>query len=419
MTDAKPPKTVAEWVDPAGHVPSSVVKSLEWRGVPAIPVYARWLRVDPSSHEAFFQESGHHKNWDHYELSLVHGLIPMYQKFTDKVYGDANAMALRGHNVGPMAFHISTPPTNMLLPMHLLSSSCKWPVTARRRLHRGKSLCAFSAVFAPYIYCSDEKEKEDKKGEPEPEPSGVGAKAKPKPKATATAKKPGPVGITMIPTGGKTVYMRLSMMDIVLGAIDVRIDKAIDKALKWSGARLGLGKDASRHLTLLTKQSARKAVRQGVGRYMRDEMAKKAGRTMVKDFLTKYDVVAPFKLVSFSFTTEELKVWSHTTEEWGDEWRSRGVREPRMLTPLELLPESEVKERQEPAPLSANPNGSEGPSEQPTPDYWTDPSQLSEQPTPDYWTDPSQLEEAEESLGPYDPERTMLDEFLVGAPHAW
>lgn len=218
----KPAKSVAEWVEPTQYVSSTTARSLEWRGIPAIPVYARWLRVDPSSHEALFQESGHHENWDHIELSFVHGLIPMYQKFTGNVYGDANAMALRGHDVGPMAAHISIPPTNMMLPMHLLSSSCKWPVTARRRLHRGESLCAFSSVLAPYLYCSSKEKKQEQEQEqsppaqPEPEPAGLGAKAKAKGGATAKAMKGAGVGITMIPTGGKTVFMRLSMMDIVL-----------------------------------------------------------------------------------------------------------------------------------------------------------------------------------------------------------
>lgn len=373
MSEPKKPRTLNSALDPAQyvqHVPQDLTERAEWRGISAIPVYARWLRVDLSNHEALFQESGHHDTWDHVEVSFVLGLIPMYQKFTGNVYGDCNEMALRGHDVGPMVPHVSLPPTNLLMGLHLLSSSCKWPITAKRRLHRGESLCAYAWALAPYLYCSEKKKKKDEKQPQEGKPGAEGGSKSPgsKPETSGdgllwTVATSG-YGICMIPTGGKTVWMRLSLMDLILGWLDVVIMKAMSKVFDnvWTGA--------TRLVKPATKAMGRKVVADDAGRYIVEQLLKKARKDAVKGIVFKRELSAPFKLASFSDATGELEVWTYAFGDWHAEPKGP-------LRPVELLPE-------------------DTPSKDPEP-------------------------EPQEWLGPYHPDRdrTLLDEFLEGAPHAW
>ncbi|HLT35234.1 MAG TPA: hypothetical protein VK034_03090, partial [Enhygromyxa sp.] len=126
-----------------------------------IAVYEFWLRINKSKHEALFTTGVYAEEWDYVEFSTVRGPIPMYQSFTKNVIGDSNAMALQGHDFGPLAPHFCNPPDNVLLPITWVSSSCKWPVTASSRKHDDKSLCAFSPFVAPFLHCHGRKVEDD------------------------------------------------------------------------------------------------------------------------------------------------------------------------------------------------------------------------------------------------------------------
>jgi hypothetical protein len=353
--------TLMSAIEPGQHVPKTLAKPLEKLRIPcAIPVYQYWCRVDVSNHEALFQETGHHDDWNHVEAWTVGGLVPMYQKFTTKVLGDASPMALQGHDTGPLVPHISLAlPTNMLTPMHMLTSSCKWPISARRRLHRDRSLCAFAWIFAPYIHCTSKPQDQEEEGAEPAIPGGLAAKAKSKASAGAKAMRGEGVGISMIPTGGKTVLLPLSILDIVLGALDLAISKAFDKV--FDKIYIVRGRDAKRHIRPFTKGAARKAGWSDATRYTRDTLVDAAWKDAAKSFLLEFEVGVPFKLASVDFVAGKLKIWTY---EFGSYIPSPP---PPELRPLELLPEPEPR-----APL-----------------------------------------------GPYEPGRTILDEFFEGAPHAW
>ncbi|MFO7564311.1 MAG: hypothetical protein R6X02_16815 [Enhygromyxa sp.] len=357
-------------LDPAPHVPSSAARPLEKLRIGwAIPVYPWWFRLNVSSHEALFQEAGYHENWNHIEFCIVKGLVPMYQKFTTKVLGDANAMALRGHDTGPLVPHLNDPPLplNLLLGLNIISASCKWPVSARRRLHKDQSLCAFASILAPYLYCSANAKQDQDGDEPSPKPSGAGAMAKAKQHGAAAAKglKGAGVGLVLLPMGGKTVFLSLSLMDIILGALDVAISKAVDKL--WDKIWIVRTHDAKRHVKPFTNGAARKYGWPDGFRYARDTTLNKAYKNAAKGFALKAEVGLPFKLASCNLDTGESTLWTYSFGRWN---------EAPALEPLELRPE-------EPEPTAE-----------------------------------AEPQEPQEQLGPYDPNRTMLEEFFMEAPHA-
>jgi hypothetical protein len=277
-------------------------------------VYETWLRINLSTHEALFPTGVYDAEYDHGEFSPIRGPIPMYQQFTKTVLGDWNAMALQGHDYGPLAAHFCVPGDNVLLPITWISSSCKWPVTAPRRLHNGKSLCVFSPFIAPYLHCHGRPATEE---EPAPAPTAsreakLGAKVR-SGMGKVAQNVPG-VGIVMLPTGGKTIWIRLRALDLLLAAGAVLWDAALDAV--WG--RVQNGKPSpSRHVSPFRKGDVITAA--AVLRHARDKLVGDAAKDVAKNIINSVgsgQVAAPFKLAQFDFRTGKLTLWTWESGGW-------------------------------------------------------------------------------------------------------
>src|SRR5690554_1049902 len=99
-------------------------------GILAWPVFPWCPRYNDATHEALFSSSGYQKQWPHQDISPVQGVVPIFQQFTSNVLADSNKMALAGHDFGPLAPHLCTPPDNTLIALTMTLSSCKWPAIA-------------------------------------------------------------------------------------------------------------------------------------------------------------------------------------------------------------------------------------------------------------------------------------------------
>src|SRR5690606_8314413 len=260
--------------------------------------------------------------------------------------------------------------------------------------HRGESLCAFAWVAAPYRYCSEEKKKQqDQEDKPRPEAGSKSSSGKAESDGWPGALASG-YGICMIPTGGKTVWMRLSIMDIILGVADMQIEKLVGKYFDkiWTGVK--------RFVNPATRAAAQKIAPDEAGKYIINKLLKKAGKDAVKGMALKFELGAPFKLASLNPNTGEVKIWTYTFGSWHPTSNAP-------LQPVEVLSEDPPAQ---PSPTSKE----DEPSSNDPPAWWSDPEELAE-------PEPKPVEPAEprEPLGPYDPERTILDDCLEGVPHAW
>lgn len=280
-----------------------------------IAVYEFWLRVSTSKHEALFTTGVYAEEWDYVEFSTVRGPVPMYQSFTKNVIGDSNAMALDGHDFGPLAPHFCNPPDNVLLAITWLSSSCKWPVTASRRKHDDKSLCAFSPFVAPYLHCHGRKPALEE--EPAPSPT-ASRQAKLEAKVSSGIREieqnvPG-FGIVMIPTGGKTIWLRLRPLDLLLAAGAVLWDAALDAV--WGRVQSGKP-SASRHVSPFRRGDV--VVAAAVLRHGRDKLMGDAAKDVAKNIVNAVgsgQVAAPFKLAQFDFRSGKLTLWTWENDGW-------------------------------------------------------------------------------------------------------
>ena len=238
----------------------------------------------------------------------------MYQQFTKNVIGDSNAMALQGHDYGPLAAHFCVPGNNVLLATTWISSSCKWPVAAPRRMHDGKSLCVFSPFIAPYLHCHGRAAPEE---EPAPAPT-ASRKAKLRAKVSSGMRKveqnvPG-LGIVMIPTGGKTIWIRMRALDLLMAAGAVLWDAALDAV--WGRVQNGKP-SASRHVSPFRKGDV--VVAAAVLRHARDKLVSDAAKDIAKNIVNSLgtgQVAAPFKLAQFDFRTGKLTLWTWESDGW-------------------------------------------------------------------------------------------------------
>ena len=284
-------------------------------GIPAQAVYPWWLRINLlAKHEALCPSLQHptpQKGWPHIEISTARGLIPLFQKFSNKTILDGHPVALSGHDVGPMAPHLCTPPDNTMLPVILMGSSCKWPVPASRRKIEGKSPCAFMHFIVPYLHCHDRGKKE----EPKPETSKPAPDAGPK-KGTASEQlaifaqgAPG-LGLVMIPTGSQTVIMTLGWRDFLLGLASLLVDMAFGyvwKRYKKIGQSSGLQPAAARRLGATDE----------AGKQLLESAADEALKGYLKSFLSDAELEAPGKLAKLDLKSGEVFVYERKVLDTG------------------------------------------------------------------------------------------------------
>ncbi len=198
----------------------------------------------------------HHTSVEFHAVSWISG---PWSSLSSTVYGDFHRLTLAGHDVGMMIPHVSTLMDNILLPLTLLTSSCKWPFVSHSKKavpesgKEAKGLVAFMYGVVPFVHCDEPPDKQ--------KPTNQDAKPDAKPAKPAVEKvdsddlqgrrlgqKPGEAvdaakevnklasfaeaiginkgrGIVYIPSE-KTVIMSLSYGDFVLAVFDLWISKS-------------------------------------------------------------------------------------------------------------------------------------------------------------------------------------------------
>lgn len=129
--------------------------------LPVFPVYTTSLCITKSVHAGALPGPAYpyfenHRSTEIHTVSWIPG--PWVVK-TTKVVGDAQVMVLDGHDTGMMIPHLSPIMDNVLLPMTLLSSSCKFPFILSAKSGEGKGFAGFFPAYAPFVYCDSETQK--------------------------------------------------------------------------------------------------------------------------------------------------------------------------------------------------------------------------------------------------------------------
>lgn len=148
------------------------------------PVYANSLCVSKSTHSGALPGPAY-PYVDYHRSTEVHtvAFIPGPWKVTiEKVRGDAQDLALSGHDTGMMIPHLSAIMDNLMLPITLVSSSCGWPFVSLKKVAtvdgKDKGLLGFLPLIAPFTYC-DDPEDDTKKADDSDAGQGGHGKAPP------------------------------------------------------------------------------------------------------------------------------------------------------------------------------------------------------------------------------------------------
>lgn len=239
--------------------------------LPVFPVYPHSLCISKSTHAGCLPGPAYpyFDNNSSTEVHTVKWIPGPWVKQTGSVLGDSNVMMLSGHDTGMMIPHLSPIMDNLMLPLTLVGSSCSWPFSSFKVNSKGAGLVGFFPAYAPYIYCdapAADKPSSDalKAKKPPSAPGGLGDKviqAKGKFAAGAKAKAaklPGraklkalgeKTGFSMSVSGRgriyiptcKTVMMRMSLAEILLGWAKVLVAKAFDALVGAALKHLKLG----------------------------------------------------------------------------------------------------------------------------------------------------------------------------------
>lgn len=334
--------------------------------LPVFPVYPYSLCMSSSTHEGALPSPAYpyFANNNSTEVHPVVLIPGPWVKKTTKVFCDANALILDGHNTGMMIPHLSPIMDNLMLPLTMLGSSCSWPFRSFKVESEGKGLIGFFPAYAPFVYCDSPKEGKSSSDAAQPKPGApkspdLGERAlaaKERMGTAAKAKLPGraklkaigdKTGFKMSISGRgrvyipacKTIMMRMNLAELLIGWATFLAAKALDalvgaafKQLPTPGTKhlSRLDSDVARRRALETfsknrarvlSAAARKEVMQHIAQQTTLKVAKDG---IAKSLVLDSKIKAPYGLFSYSFADQKGKfLW------WGEfeaaplpiEWR--------------------------------------------------------------------------------------------------
>lgn len=131
--------------------------------LPMIPVYPWSICITKSTHEGMLPGPTYpyFANHQSTEVHTVQWVPGPWAKFSRSVWSDAHANALDGHDTGMLIPHLSPIMDNLLLPLTLLGSSCKWPFASFKTSADAKGVIGFFPLYAPYLHCDSPKQDAD------------------------------------------------------------------------------------------------------------------------------------------------------------------------------------------------------------------------------------------------------------------
>ena len=131
--------------------------------LPVFLVYPSSACVSNSTHEAALPGPVYPylANHDSTELHPVKWVPGPWVKQTKKVFADSGPFMLDGHDTGMMIPHLSPVMDNMMLPLTMLGSSCKWPFKSMKLKSEKKGHVGFFPGIAPYLHCDSPKKQDE------------------------------------------------------------------------------------------------------------------------------------------------------------------------------------------------------------------------------------------------------------------